>query len=42
MPRLKKNNSRQQDLKKSLNSANKKYENGDYYGALKIYNELYK
>ncbi len=30
------------DFKKSFNLANKKYEFGDYYGALKIYNELYK
>ncbi|MDB4534735.1 hypothetical protein N9242_07675 [Vicingaceae bacterium] len=30
------------DFKKSFNLANKKYEFGDYYGALKIYDELYK
>ncbi len=29
------------DFKKSFNSANKKYEIGDYYGALKIYKEIY-
>ncbi len=30
-----------QNFKKSLNIANKKYEIGDYYGALKIYKEIY-
>lgn len=30
------------EFKKSFNLANKKYDFGDYYGALKIYDELYK
>jgi len=30
------------EFKKSFNTANNKYKIGDYYGALKMYNELYK